>query len=100
MNTNNIDKMTKRLKRICEKQFKQITIIVNNIITYKVKDKNIIEHTLDSLLDLTYMVDTKTVYYKLLNYWKHINPESANDYENFYLEIIAEDENYTLKRQK
>jgi len=36
--------------------------------------------------------DVEPLYNKLLDYYEKINEEAANDYKNFYLEIINEDD--------
>ena len=95
MKTNILNKRSKQ-------QLKDITIYIDNIINTNISNKTIIEKTFDALLDLTYILgqEVESVYYRLLNYYKSIDLEAANDYETFYLEIINEDEKYTLKKEK
>jgi hypothetical protein len=58
----------------------EITVLINT----GVKDKNIIENTLDTLLSLTDMGIDEALFVKLLEYYKTIDAEGALFYWNEY----------------
>ena len=80
------------LKRIHEQNLEDIKKQVDDIISVKLEDEKIIEHTFDQLLDLAYYygTDIQKVYYKLLDYYEKINLEASEDYKKLYLEILNE----------
>ena len=67
---------------------------VNYIINNNIKDEKKIEKTFDMLLDLEYWFgkEIEDVYFKLVEYYRKIDLDVANDYERFYNEIINEEE--------
>ena len=67
---------------------------VNYIINNNIKDEKKIEKTFDMLLDLVYWFgkEIEDVYFKLVEYYRKIDLDVANDYERFYNEIINEEE--------
>ena len=67
---------------------------VDYVIKNSVKDKKRIEKDFDMLLDLAYWFGKgiEKEYYDLLKYYKKIDLDVAKDYENFYLELINEEE--------
>jgi len=85
------------LKELRKHQEQQLDMMKDNfdfIIKHKVNNEKIIERFFDELLDLVYFLgeDVEPLYNKLLDYYEKINEEAANDYKNFYLEIINEDD--------
>ena len=64
-------------------------VIKNNF-----KDKKRIEKDFDMLLDLAYWFgkEIEDLYYSLLDYYKKVDLDVAKDYEQFYLEIINEED--------
>ena len=87
----------KDFMKLERKVFSQSKRLVSNIIENDIRDCNYIEHTFDSLLDLTYVFgeDVRPTYYQLLNHYKKINPEGANDYESYFLEMFEDDKEST-----
>lgn len=78
-------------------QLTQLNILKNEvdcIIKNAIRDKKRIEKDFDMLLDLAYCFgkEIEKEYYDLLKYYKKIDIEVAKDYEQFYLEIINEEE--------
>ncbi len=84
--------MDDRIKKLAEELAKsyetaynlcypQVEYIINNNIT----DINIIEHTLDQVLDI-YTEEGFYLFLKLLIYYRSINPENAKD----YLELLID----------
>lgn len=59
----------------------------NNLIKRKEKDNSVIEHLLDSLLSLNMAGVDKDLFFRLLEYYRTINPIAAEDYLRFYKEI-------------
>ncbi len=61
----------------------EVSYIIRNNIT----NCNIIENTLDKILDLRiYFGDSiNELYYKLINYYESINREASNDYKKIYI---------------
>ena len=76
-------KLIRLLKKDSENNLKKISATVNSIIKDNIKDKKIIENTLDNLLDLLYILEEQKIYpiyYKLLTYYKSIDLEASMDY--------------------
>ena len=67
---------------------------VDYVIKNSVKDKKRIEKDFDMLLDLAYWFGKgiEKEYYDLLKYYKKIDLDVAKDYEQFYMEIISEED--------
>lgn len=80
------------LRKIGIEELKNVKVKIGYIIKNNIKDENIIEHTLDELLNLTYIFgsDIEDVYYNLVDYYKTIDLESSNDYKKYYLSIIKD----------
>ena len=98
---NPIDKLINELKEPMEElnnvQLNQLNFLrdeVNYIINNNIKDEKKIEKTFDMLLDLVYWFgkEIEDVYFKLVEYYRKIDLDVANDYERFYNEIINEEE--------
>lgn len=96
-----VDKLIKELKtsmvELNNMQLTQLNMLKNEvdcIIKNAIRDKKRIEKDFDMLLDLAYWFgkEIEKEYYDLLKYYKKIDMEVAKDYEQFYLEIINEDE--------
>ncbi len=60
---------------------------VNYIIDNNITDTDIIEHTLDRILDIMFH-DTSTLFNKLNNYYETINQEYADEYKLIYKNIL------------
>lgn len=95
------DKLIEELKtsmvELNNMQLTQLNILKNEvdcIIKNAIRDKKRIEKDFDMLLDLAYWFgkEIEKEYYDLLKYYKKIDIEVAKDYEQFYLEIINEEE--------
>lgn len=67
---------------------------VNYIINNNIKDEKKIEKTFDMLVDLLYWFgeEIEDLYFELVEYYRKIDLDVANDYERFYNEIINEEE--------
>lgn len=96
-----VDKLIEELKtsmvELNNMQLTQLNILKNEvdcIIKNAIRDKKRIEKDFDMLLDLAYWFgkEIEKEYYDLLKYYKKIDIEVAKDYEQFYLEIINEEE--------
>lgn len=96
-----VDKLIEELKtsmvELNNMQLTQLNILKNEvdcIIKNAIRDKKRIEKDFDMLLDLAYWFgkEIEKEYYDLLKYYKKIDIEAAKDYEQFYLEIINEEE--------
>jgi hypothetical protein len=76
-----------------EDKLEYLTHKVDYIITFDITEYDILEHTLDELLEITYWFGTKTLdlYYKLLNHVNKISEEIKEDYLRYYNEIIEEE---------
>lgn len=82
----NILELAKGLMACYEEMYKLCYSEVERIIKYKIKDINLIEHTLDQALDI-YTEKGFYLFIKLLLYYQTVNLQNA--YE--YLEILKED---------
>ena len=102
----NIKKIIMKVLKNNALVLKETAINVNYIINDNIKDKKIIEHNLDILLDLTHTMGDKTsiIYYKLLNFYKDIDVEASIYYKELYLDIInnqnPKDNELILKKKK
>ena len=69
-----------------ERELEKIKIIVGIITNKKIKDKHKIESTFDRILNIEFLPeeDLKPIYYKLLDYYRKINKNSAMDYEETF----------------
>jgi hypothetical protein len=67
-----------------EKHLPALENEVNQIVNEKCINQNTIEHLLDSLLSLTMHGVGDTLYIKLVDYYKTIDPEGALFYWNQY----------------
>jgi len=57
---------------------------VNLIITRQSSDPKEIEHLLDSLLDFQQMGIGEALFIRMLEYYKHLDPEAAADYWEYF----------------
>ena len=99
---NKLKEPVKNIYKMQKDKLKKLKKIVNYVIKNNYSDESDIEHLLDTLLDVTYILgdEVKNTYYNLLNYYKTINEEASMDYEKFYLEIINEAENKDSLEEK
>ena len=74
------------LAKSSEKNLKDISQTIDNIIKYKIQDERTISEVFDSILSLEFVDDDKKrkVFYKLSNYCKKFNKELAKDYEEIF----------------
>lgn len=98
---NPIDKLINDLKEpmaeLNNMQLTQLNFLrdeVNYIINNNIKDEKKIEKTFDMLVDLLYWFgeEIEDLYFELVEYYRKIDLDVANDYERFYNEIINEEE--------
>lgn len=71
--------------------------IVKMIIKSKCKDINYIEHTLDNVMDI-YTDKGFDLFIELLTYYKTINNENANEYQEILKDMREEEYNEYVKR--
>ena len=72
---------------------------VEKIIKYKIKDINIIEHTLDNCLDI-YTEKGFYLFLKLLSYYRTVNLENAKEYLDILKEQRKEEYDEFVKKYK
>ena len=98
---NPIDKLINDLKEPMAElnniQLTQLNFLrdeLNYIINNNIKDEKKIEKTFDMLVDLLYWFgeEIEDLYFELVEYYRKIDLDVANDYERFYNEIINEEE--------
>ena len=81
----NLMELVKGLMDSYEAMYKLCYHEVVRIIEYKIKDVNLIEHTLDQILDI-YTEKGFYLFLKLLDYYKTVNNNHALE----YLELLKE----------
>ncbi len=64
---------------------------ITEIVNKKITDNNIIEHLLDSLLDVAFHDDILILFKKLCRYYYYINPSAVVSYINSYREMWDEE---------
>ena len=85
-------------QKLNEERYKLLKPQVEYIIKNKIKDEHKIAALLDSLLDIiTFSHNNKVIltYMKLCLYYYNINPEHAEDYYHYYLELLTENNENT-----
>lgn len=95
-----MEELIRKLNELKELEYKYILNDVNYILSNNIRSSKEIENLFDRMLNIAYIDPEKVqdVYYILLDYYKEINEEYALEYNNFFLEIIEEENNY--KRSK
>lgn len=95
-----MEELIKKLIELNELEYKFILEDVDYILSNNIKSVKKIENVFDRMLNIAFLDSEKVkdIYYILLDYYKQINEENALEYNNFFLEIINEENNY--KRSK
>jgi len=94
--TNELNDMLSNFMDLCDLTYQEIEPRVLHIIKNNIKDINLIEHTLDILLN----VPTEkgcTLFIKLCNYISKFNRQLADEYLEIYDDIYSE---HHQKRKK
>lgn len=91
---NNIIEPFQELEKLQIIELEKVRLLIKEYIENNNQDEEEISHLFDLLLDLTYWFGNKIkdTYYTLINYVKTFNSELAIDYENFFKEIVPEEE--------
>lgn len=82
----NIMELAKSLENSYEEMYKLCSASFERIVNYKIKDVNLIEHTLDMALDI-YTEKGFYLFLRILDYYKTVNYTNASE----YLEILKEE---------
>lgn len=95
-----MEELIKKLIELNELEYKFILDDIDYILNNNIKSVKKIENVFDRMLNIAFLDSEKVkdIYYILLDYYKQINEENALEYNNFFLEIINEENNY--KRSK
>ena len=97
---NDIKELAQGLVNCWEEMYNIYYPEVERIITYQIKDTNLIEHTLDHILDI-YTEKGFKLYLKLVFYYSTFNIEGAYAYINILKEERQEEyEEYVKKLKK
>ena len=95
----NLMELVKGLMDSYEAMYKLCYHEVVRIIEYKIKDVNLIEHTLDKTLDI-YTEKGFYLFLKLLDYYKTVNYNHALEYLEFLKEQREEEYSDYVKKLK
>ena len=79
-------KLAKIVAKEQEKQFQQAKNQTNHILKNNIKDKNLIEHTLDLLFEFLEDEEALLLYRKLCRHYWFIDKRATVDYIQFYVE--------------
>ena len=90
-----INELKEPMAELNNMQFRQLEFIksdVNYLINNNIKEERRVLKTFDILLDLVYWFgkEMEDIYFKLVEYYRKINVDVANDYEKLYKKIIEE----------
>ena len=99
MKNNHFKELIIHLNKISEIEYKNINIVIDNIISNNSNNISLIENTFDRLLSLVTIEEEKIKYSydKLLNYSKKIDIELYNDYKKIYKDFFSEETVKVLK---
>ena len=90
-----INELKEPMAELNNMQLRQLEFIksdVNYLINNNIKEERRVLKTFDILLDLVYWFgkEMEDIYFKLVEYYRKINVDVANDYEKLYKKIIEE----------
>lgn len=90
MNYDDFKKMAVYLMQKGKQRIQAIEKYVDYLIESKTTDEELIGHTFNKLLDLAFndYDSVKPIYYKLLNYTRHINEDISEYYGNFIIDFF------------
>ena len=91
--------IVKKLNRLHKIEYDSLVSEVNGIIDYSIKDEQIIEHTLDRILNLLFFDENKidSLFFRLLNYYDTLNKEASNAYRMIYMDEYLEQQQEIIK---
>ena len=84
-----------------QSEYEDLKRTVDDIINNNVRNKPLIENTLDRLLNLQ-MIDeqkAKPLFFRLNDYYKNIDKSASNDYQNYYCQDDDDDLNLILRKK-
>ena len=91
---NELKHMILYISELNKKELEKLNKVVDRLIKWKIQDEQTISMVFDQLLSIIFVDIEKLqiIYYKLLNYTKTFNEELSNDYEEFFIEYLLEQE--------
>ena len=95
--SNELKTMVKSLMELYDIAYLQIKPNVEYIVDNDIKDLNIIEHTLETLLDIP-TNEGYNLFVKLCNYMSKFNKELADEYLEIYDDLYGEAKPKTKKK--
>ena len=91
--------IVKKLNKLNKIEYDNLVSEVEGIISFSIKDEQIIEHTLDRILNLLFFDENKidSLFFRLLNYYDTLNKEASNAYRMIYMDDYLEQQREIIK---
>ena len=91
---NELKELVEVINRSNRHEIDELEELVDEIVKYKYEDEKTISCVFDRMLSIEFVAeeDLKGMYYKLLKYTGKIDRELSRDYEQFFIEKFADNE--------